>query len=97
MHKFFKKGGLSLSKNDIFFESTRKEKIFRIRQLLCTHFIDDLEETFSDDSFPKNVKKILYDPHREHLHMQGVLIFRTWDDINEYFFKSEDRFMLERI
>ena len=36
----------------LYFESTRAEKIARIIQLRCTHFIDDLEEVFNDPAFP---------------------------------------------
>ena len=86
--KFFKDEGLSLSRNNIYFGATRKWKIRFIKKLRCTHFIDDLEETFIEDSFPQGVEKILYDPHGEGLHLQGVKIFNKWEDINGYFFKS---------
>jgi hypothetical protein len=43
----------------IFFEDTRQAKIQRICQLELTHFIDDLEETFLEDSFPANVIQLL--------------------------------------
>lgn len=87
-NKFFKEKGFSLSRKNIYFESSRTDKIRRIEQLGCTHFIDDLEETFVESSFPKETEKILYDPHNEHLHIPTVRVFRTWEDINEYFFNS---------
>jgi hypothetical protein len=40
-------------RRDVYFESTRVDKINRIRSLGCTHFIDDLEETFREPSFPR--------------------------------------------
>ncbi len=43
----------------LYFESTRAEKIARIIQLRCTHFIDDLEEVFNDPAFPTNVERML--------------------------------------
>lgn len=46
--------------NKIYFELTRIEKIERICNLGCTHFIDDLEEVFIEPDFPKNVRKILF-------------------------------------
>jgi len=88
-NKFFKADGLSLSKNNVFFEGTREEKIERIKQLACSHFIDDLEETFMEESFPKRVKKILFDPHNEHSNLHDVMVFKKWEDINGYFFKSK--------
>ena len=51
-----------LRNEDIFFESTRAEKIGRIKALGCTHFIDDLEEVFGDPSFPSDVQSYLYAP-----------------------------------
>ena len=89
-NKFFKDDELSLPKENIYFESTRAGKIERIKLLKCTHFIDDLEETFAYDSFPNKIQKILYDPHGEHSHLQKVLVFKSWEDINEYFFKSRE-------
>src|SRR3989344_2521095 len=46
--------------NEVFFEETREKKIERIKQQRCTHFIDDLEEVFLEQSFPPDVKKILF-------------------------------------
>lgn len=87
-NKFFKEEVFSLLRKNVHFESSRAEKIRRIGQLGCTHFIDDLEETFIESSFPQEIEKILYDPHDEHLHLHAVRVFRTWEDINEYFFNS---------
>lgn len=82
---FFKADGLGLSPQIVYFESTRQEKIERIRHLRCTHFIDDLEETFLEDSFPANVEKILYTPHRQYSPPRGVRVLTTWKEISEYF------------
>lgn len=89
-NNFFKDDGLSMSKKDVNFQSTRQGKIKLIKELGCTHFIDDLEETFIEISFPKDVEKILYSPHCKHFHIKGVKVFRTWRDINEYLFKSKE-------
>ena len=45
---------------DVYFESTRAEKLARIAALSLTHFIDDLEEVLSDPDFPPNVERILF-------------------------------------
>ena len=58
---FFDQTGLC--RKDVFFEDTREDKINRLITLGCTHFIDDLEETFREPSFPQNVVKILYAPN----------------------------------
>jgi hypothetical protein len=49
-----------IHKNNIYFGSSNREKIRIMRQLGCTHFIDDLLEIFTNKSFPANVVKILY-------------------------------------
>jgi hypothetical protein len=85
-HFFFEADGLGLSPQSVYFEATRQEKIERIRQLRCTHFIDDLEETFLEDSFPTDVEKLLYAPNRQYYSpLGGVRVLATWKDISEYF------------
>jgi hypothetical protein len=85
---FFEADGMGLSRHDVYFESTRREKIERIRRLGCTHFIDDLEETFLEESFPADVEKILYAPHVQHSSLQGVKVAATWKEICDYFFDA---------
>lgn len=48
---------------NIFFESTREEKIARIQSLQCTHFIDDLIEVLDSPLFPNNIQRILFKPN----------------------------------
>ena len=45
---------------NVYFESTRAEKLARIAALGLTHFIDDLEEVLTDPGFPPDVKRILF-------------------------------------
>ncbi len=84
---FFEPGDLGFSRTDVFFEPTRAEKISRIRQAGCTHFIDDLEETFLEPSFPAEVEKLLYAAHgREPF--AGATVVRTWQEIAEALFHA---------
>ena len=55
-NKFFSTNGLSLSKNDIFFEFTKEAKVKRIKSLGCSHFIDDLPEIL--EMIDSNINKI---------------------------------------
>lgn len=82
---FFDEDGLGLSRRDVYFEMTRQEKVERIKKLGCTHFIDDLEETFQESSFPRDVQKFLYAPHNGNVSSRDVRVSRTWDEIREYF------------
>ena len=56
---FFNEKIFCLSKENIFFEDTRQEKVERIKKLNIDVFIDDLEEVFAEENFP-NIKKILF-------------------------------------
>lgn len=60
---FFEPNKLGLFREQVFFELTKADKIKRIVNTDCTHFIDDLPEFFIDPSFPKNVSSILFDPN----------------------------------
>jgi hypothetical protein len=69
----------------LFFEETRLLKIDRIKQLGCTHFIDDLAELFADPAFPAGVKKIHYSPFENSNFSNGICL-SSWSEINDYFF-----------
>lgn len=83
---FFEPERFGLNERDVFFAGTRQEKVDRIVSLGCTDFIDDLEETFLEASFPKGTTRILYEPERESPTPEGVLWMNTWQEISEYFF-----------
>lgn len=90
--KFFDRpseGGLGLPLKSVFFGAERSEKIALIKQLGCTHFIDDLEETFSEAAFPADVKKILLASRGSVSPPAGVFIVNSWDEIKQYFFSGE--------
>src|ERR1043166_1120933 len=56
---FLDSAAFGIGSERVFFEDTRPAKIERIRMLGLTHFIDDLEETFLERSFPDAVAKVL--------------------------------------
>lgn len=64
-NKFVGDGQLTIPLENVFFETTRREKIERIKSLGCTHFIDDLQEVFDEESFPNSTAKYLFDPAGE--------------------------------
>lgn len=88
---FLEGGAVGLSRKDVFFEDTREQKIRKIVTLGCTHFIDDLIETFQESCFPHNVQQILYDPHGLVGEGEVPLIpaFRTWKDIGHRVFHEQ--------
>ena len=78
---FFEPDGLNLSRNDVFFEETRDAKLNRIGRTGCTHFIDDLEEVFTEPGFPSGVKKILYAESPPESCPSDVSTAATWAQI----------------
>lgn len=65
---------------NVYFESTRQEKLARIASLSLTHFIDDLEEVLSDPGFPSDIQRILF-AEGEFPHTVPYLVCPTWHDI----------------
>jgi len=72
---------LGVQQDDVFFESTRAEKIGRIRTLGCTHFIDDLTEVFAEESFPKEIRKFLFVPHGATFTLADVHPCGSWAEV----------------
>jgi hypothetical protein len=79
---FFDRDRINLKKCNVFFELTKQDKIYRIADLKCTHFVDDLPELLTDPSFPAEVEKILFDPSQQILGLPGVLKVVSWLELN---------------
>ncbi|HOZ47129.1 MAG TPA: hypothetical protein PLO37_02005 [Candidatus Hydrogenedentes bacterium] len=84
-HGFFLAEGLGLTREQVFFEDSRDAKILRINYLGCSHFIDDLEETFLESSFPNGVRKILLAP-ADPRSQADCLRLDSWRAIEGYLF-----------
>jgi len=61
-HGFFDPRGLGFQGSDVFFESTKEEKLARIAREACTHFVDDLPEILTHPLFPPGVEKLHFAP-----------------------------------
>ena len=77
-----------INEKNIFFESTKEDKIKRINDLSFDYFIDDLIEILEDIG-PKT-KKILYDPYSIYKIENKIFKFSNWQII--YNFLNEDAF-----
>jgi transketolase len=55
---------IALPRDNVFFETTKQDKLVRIIEKACTHFVDDLPEFLEDPGFPNTVQRILFDPSR---------------------------------
>jgi hypothetical protein len=85
---FFDAKGLGFSSDQVFFEGTRRDKINRIMQLKCTHFIDDLEEIFSDPEFPTSTEGLLFTGAQSPLPVGSFSAFGSWAEIKNHVFTS---------
>ena len=84
---FFDQKGLGLECSNVYFESTRQDKISRIKNLGCKYFIDDLKEIFEERTFPNSTIKILFDQHNEYKSCKNGSIYNTWKEITELIFE----------
>jgi hypothetical protein len=78
---FFGDDGYGISRENVFFESTRSEKLSRIASLRCTHFIDDLEEVLDDPQFPSQVTRILLSQAGRAVGSAPYLVCSSWSAI----------------
>jgi hypothetical protein len=85
---FFDPQRLGLAHEHVHFGETRAEKIRHVREAGCTHFIDDLEDTFLEPSFPHYVEQILFGHHRPPAHLPNVRPLADWNQIAHYVFDS---------
>ena len=84
---FFDSAAFGIGRERVFFEDTRQAKIDRIRMLGLTHFIDDLEETFLEPSFPPTVAKILLSAQPT-ANGKGWRSLASWSEIRDEVFGS---------
>lgn len=81
-------GETLLSRDDVFFELTKQEKLARIAACGCDAFIDDLPEILLAADFPPGTARVLFDPEDHHSSAaaaDGLRSFRTWRRIAEHF------------
>jgi len=88
---FFDAAEISLGREDVFMEDTRRAKLKRIRALGCSLFIDDLEEIFLDQEFPAGVQGVLYAATSSSRLPAGIRVAESWDEINDYVVTSLGR------
>ena len=85
-NRFFDPLGLDFSRDEIFFEETRLGKVARIRELGCTHFVDDMMEVLSEAKFPPTVTPIHLAREPSPPPPAGVFRFTSWREIGAYLF-----------
>lgn len=73
-----------LTNAQVFLELTKQDKLQRIAQLGCTHFIDDLPEFLTLPEFPPRVDRILFDPNARQRQLRGVRRATSWTEIRKW-------------
>jgi hypothetical protein len=77
--------GTLLTQDRIYFETTKEEKLARVRQMQCDVFIDDLPDVLLAPGFPGHVSRILFDPVGYHKNdVDGLLVMAHWKDIRAH-------------
>ncbi len=88
---FFDPARVGLPREHVRFELTKAEKLRRIAETACTHFIDDLPEFLAEPAFPAGVTKLLFDPAREHRLQHGVgERFSSWQELERFVLQAEE-------
>jgi hypothetical protein len=85
---FFDPSRVGLSLGHVHFATTRQEKIRLIGETGCTHFVDDLEETFLEKTFPPSVVQILFGHARRPAGLPAVTLARDWSHVSQYVFAA---------
>lgn len=85
-NSFFDGEKLNLTREQVYFESTRQAKIARISALGCHYFIDDFPEFLSDPTFPTNVTRILFDPAKRFGYQYDFDRVTSWSEVEELIF-----------
>jgi hypothetical protein len=67
----------------IHFRETRAEKVTRVREAGCTHFIDDLPEFLAEPNLPMELHRILFDPAKTAGLKPGLTVAASWAEIRE--------------
>jgi hypothetical protein len=77
-HGFHDPAGIGLPVERVFFEETKEAKLARIANVGCTHFIDDLPELLAHPLFPRDIRRILFDPRGEHALIPEIDAISSW-------------------
>ncbi len=89
-HNFFSSDGYGIQRQDVYFESTRAEKLARIASLGCACFIDDREEVLDDKRFPSAVKPVLFAAATMSGHPPAYALCPTWDHVEKMVLGERD-------
>ncbi len=82
VHQFLDEPRTGLSHAAVYLETTKADKLARIRDMHLSWFIDDLPELLLDPEFPRDVRRMLFDPHRHGPSLPStVAVAHHWRDV----------------
>ena len=88
-HGFNDPARIGLAADHIYFHESKQEKLARISQVGCTHFIDDLPEILTAAELGANIERILFDPNGQHADYLGLRRVGSWQSIENYLLGGE--------
>ncbi|MAN80238.1 MAG: hypothetical protein CMM77_08930 [Rhodospirillaceae bacterium] len=80
---FFDPDGFAVPEQNVFFESTRQEKVRRIADLGIDLFIDDLWEVFNEPGFPATTRQVLLERLGHPVPIDTCTVCRSWREIHQ--------------
>jgi len=80
-HGFFDPAGVGISRDRVFFEPGRAEKLARAATLAVTHFMDDLPEFLLMPGFPVGIVRLLFDPAHRFPDHKGLAHIHAWSEV----------------
>jgi len=86
---FFCDKQFGIPRQNVYFGSTRSEKLKLVAQIGCTHFIDDLEEVLIDPEFPPGIRRILFSPQASASPEDRFVVCPTWGHVAEAVFDDD--------
>jgi hypothetical protein len=80
-HGFYDPDRLGLGRDRVYFELTKSDKLGRIGQLGCSHFLDDLPDVLGAPEFPSGVRRLLFDPNGRYPGVSPYTRVSGWDEV----------------
>ena len=88
-HGFNDPARIGLAADHIHFHESMTEKVARVNEVGCTHFIDDLPEILTAPGLRADIEKILFDPNGQHADCPGLRRVGSWPAVENYLLGEE--------
>lgn len=68
----------------VYFNETIEEKVEIISKLKCDIFLDDLIDVLQHETFPKKIKKVLFNPNEIDVYFKEIETINSWKEFYTY-------------